>query len=165
MIDLSGKTALVTGGSRGIGRAIGLRLATQGADVAFTYRGNAAAAAATTGDIEALGRRALAVQADASDGDAAEGVAEQDAKILGLAVDRGRGIVIALNKVDMLDKKGHAKAIEAARDKLSFAPWAPIVTVSAKTGTGITDILEAVIARIPPPEGDPGKPLTALIID
>ncbi len=74
MIDLTGKTALVTGGSRGIGRAIGLRLATQGADVAFTYRGNAAAAAATTGDIEALGRRALAVQADASDGDAAEGV-------------------------------------------------------------------------------------------
>ena len=74
MIDLTGKTALVTGGSRGIGRAIGLRLATQGADVAFTYRGNAPAAATTTTDIEALGRRALAVQADASDGDAAEGV-------------------------------------------------------------------------------------------
>ncbi len=74
MIDLTGKTALVTGGSRGIGRAIGLRLATQGADVAFTYRGNAAAAVATTGDIEALGRRGLAIQADASDGDAAEGV-------------------------------------------------------------------------------------------
>jgi 3-oxoacyl-[acyl-carrier protein] reductase len=74
MIDLGGKSALVTGGSRGIGRAIGLRLATQGADVAFTYKGNAAAAAATTADIEALGRRALAIQADASDGDAAEGV-------------------------------------------------------------------------------------------
>ena len=47
MIDLSGKTALVTGGSRGIGRAIVTRLADQGADVAFTYKGNAAAAAAS----------------------------------------------------------------------------------------------------------------------
>ena len=77
---LTGKTALVTGGSRGIGRAIVLRLATQGADVAFTYRGNAAAAAATAADIEALGRRALAVQADASDGDAAEGVVKAVAR-------------------------------------------------------------------------------------
>ena len=72
MIDLTGKTALVTGGSRGIGRAIALRLATQGADVAFTYKGNAAAAAETTAAIEALGRRALAVQGDASRAGAAE---------------------------------------------------------------------------------------------
>ena len=72
MIDLSGKTALVTGGSRGIGKAIALRLATQGADVAFSYRGNAAAADATTGEIEALGRKALAVQADVTEPDAAD---------------------------------------------------------------------------------------------
>ena len=67
MIDLSGKTALVTGGSRGIGKAIVLRLARQGADVAFSYRGNQAAADATVAEVEALGRRALAVQADARD--------------------------------------------------------------------------------------------------
>ena len=74
MIDLTGKTALVTGGSRGIGRAIALRLATQGADVAFTYKGNADAAAETTRAIEALGRRALAVQGDASQAETADSV-------------------------------------------------------------------------------------------
>ena len=72
MIDLSGKAAVVTGGSRGIGRAIALRLATQGADVAFSYRGNAAAAEEAKGAIEALGRRAVAVQADVSDPESAE---------------------------------------------------------------------------------------------
>jgi 3-oxoacyl-[acyl-carrier protein] reductase len=58
MIDLTGKAALVTGGSRGIGRAIGLRLAKQGADVAFTYKGNATAAAEASAGLEAEGRRA-----------------------------------------------------------------------------------------------------------
>jgi 3-oxoacyl-[acyl-carrier protein] reductase len=66
VIDLSGKVALVTGGSRGIGRAIALRLAGQGADVAFSYRGNTAAAEETAGAIRALGRKALAIQADHS---------------------------------------------------------------------------------------------------
>ena len=74
MIDLTGKSAIVTGGSRGIGRAIVLRLATQGADVAFSYRGNEAAARETTAGVEALGRRALAVQGDAADPSAAEAV-------------------------------------------------------------------------------------------
>ena len=72
MIDLSGKSAVVTGGSRGIGRAIALRLATQGADVAFSYRGNESAAKETAAAIEALGRRALAVQADVSDPESAD---------------------------------------------------------------------------------------------
>ena len=74
MIELTGKSALVTGGSRGIGRAIVIRLATQGADVAFTYKGNAAAAAETVAAVEALGRRAITVQADVRDGDSADGV-------------------------------------------------------------------------------------------
>ncbi|MEO8229293.1 MAG: 3-oxoacyl-[acyl-carrier-protein] reductase [Chloroflexota bacterium] len=77
MIELDGKVALVTGGARGIGRGIALRLAQQGADVAFSYRGNAEAATATAGEIEVLGRRALAIQADVKEPEAAEAVVKQ----------------------------------------------------------------------------------------
>ena len=72
MLDLTDKTALVTGGSRGIGKAIVLRLARQGADVAFSYRGNTDAANATAAEVESLGRRSLAVQADAKEQQGAE---------------------------------------------------------------------------------------------
>lgn len=72
MIDLSGKSAVVTGGSRGIGRAIALRLAEQGADLCFSFRGNQAAADETAAAITALGRRALPAQADVTDPAAAE---------------------------------------------------------------------------------------------
>ena len=83
MIDLSGKAALVSGGARGIGRAIVLRLAGQGADVAFSYRGNADAAAETVAAVEALGRRALAIQADVKDPAAADGVVKQTLETFG----------------------------------------------------------------------------------
>lgn len=76
--------------------------------------------------------------------DAKEGVAEQDAKILGLANDRGRAMIIALNKIDLLSKAELAKAEEDARDKISFAPFAPIVHISAKTGRGMNDLFETV---------------------
>ncbi|WP_437709151.1 ribosome biogenesis GTPase Der [Sorangium sp. So ce448] len=76
--------------------------------------------------------------------DAAEGVAEQDAKILGLAVDRGCGVVIGLNKIDLLDRKALAKAEQDARDKLSFVPWAPIAHVSARSGRGVAKLIETV---------------------
>lgn len=77
--------------------------------------------------------------------DAAEGVAEQDAKILGLAVDRGRAVVIALNKSDLLDKPKTKKAEELADDKLSFVPWAPVVNISAKTGRGVGKLIQTVV--------------------
>ena len=77
MIDLSGKCAVVTGGSRGIGRAIALRLAEQGADVAFSYKGNAAAAAETISAIEAFGRRGLAIQADVAQPESAEALIKE----------------------------------------------------------------------------------------
>ena len=74
MIDLTSRSAVVTGGSRGIGRAIALRLAAQGADVAFSYRGNATAAEETAAAIRKLGRQALAYQGDVSDPEAADGL-------------------------------------------------------------------------------------------
>jgi 3-oxoacyl-[acyl-carrier protein] reductase len=70
MFDLSSKTALVTGSSRGIGRAIALALAQQGADVALHYNSNEAAARAVQSEIESLGRRAFIFAADARDGEA-----------------------------------------------------------------------------------------------
>jgi 3-oxoacyl-[acyl-carrier protein] reductase len=72
MIDLSGKSAVVTGGSRGIGKAIALRLAAQGADICFSYASNADAASATLKEIEGLGRKAIAVQANVTEQAAAE---------------------------------------------------------------------------------------------
>ncbi|HID05727.1 MAG TPA: SDR family NAD(P)-dependent oxidoreductase, partial [Armatimonadetes bacterium] len=66
-LSLHGKVAWVTGGSRGIGRAIVLRLAAQGADVAFTYRQNIEAARQVVESVEAMGRRILPLQADVAD--------------------------------------------------------------------------------------------------
>ena len=75
MFDLTGKTALITGGSRGLGRAIAEALAGQGCDVAINYRGNADAADEVAGVITAMGRRAVTVQGDTSAGrDACEAI-------------------------------------------------------------------------------------------
>jgi 3-oxoacyl-[acyl-carrier protein] reductase len=75
MFDLTGKTALVTGGSRGLGRAIAIAFARQGADVAVNYRADAGAAEEAVAEITALGRRALKVQGDTAEGrDACEAI-------------------------------------------------------------------------------------------
>ena len=65
--SLSGKIAFVTGGARGIGRAVALKLATAGCDVAIAYHNSHEEAEAVCNSIRALGRRALATQADVSD--------------------------------------------------------------------------------------------------
>lgn len=68
-MTLVGKVALVTGGSRGIGRAIALKLAENGADVAINYAGNTAAAEEVKTAIEQMGRKALLVQGSVADTD------------------------------------------------------------------------------------------------
>ena len=69
---LTDKVALVTGGGRGIGRGIVLELAREGADVVINYRRGRESADATARDVEALGRKALVVQADVSDREAVD---------------------------------------------------------------------------------------------
>ena len=73
--------------------------------------------------------------------DARAGVGEQDAKIAGLAHDRGRALVIALNKVDLLSREDQRKAMDRTREVLAFVPWAPLVTVSALEGQGLSALL------------------------
>ncbi len=65
ILSLENKTALVTGGSRGIGKAIALKLAEYGADVAITYARSVDAAEEVKSEIEKMGRKAKALQADA----------------------------------------------------------------------------------------------------
>jgi 3-oxoacyl-[acyl-carrier protein] reductase len=81
--DLEGKAALVTGGSRGIGAAIAVRFAEQGADVAITYRQGAEAADGIAGRIRAMGRRALALPADSADARAVTCAVDRTAEDLG----------------------------------------------------------------------------------
>src|SRR6266404_6749024 len=74
---LEGKIALVTGGSRGIGAAIAKRLAAGGANVAITYTKGADAAASVVKEIERVGRKAIAIQANATDAGAVEAAVEK----------------------------------------------------------------------------------------
>jgi hypothetical protein len=74
MTELAGRIALVTGASRGIGRAIAIALAKAGADVAVNYRQRATEAVDVVETIHAMGRRAIAVPADVSRGDAVAGM-------------------------------------------------------------------------------------------
>lgn len=80
---MNGTVALVTGGSRGIGAATAIRLAEDGNDVALTYVNDEEAARVVVGKIEALGRRGLALRADAGDAERAAGAVEDTVRGLG----------------------------------------------------------------------------------
>ncbi|MCM5681430.1 SDR family oxidoreductase [Schlegelella sp. S2-27] len=107
MTNLTHKTALVTGGSRGIGAAIACRLAADGADVAFTYRSARADAERVSAQIEAHGRRALAIAADSADRGALEAAVAQTAAAFGridvLVHNAGIFLTGEIGAVDLAD--------------------------------------------------------------
>jgi 3-oxoacyl-[acyl-carrier protein] reductase len=104
-VRLEGKIVLVTGASSGIGRAIALGCAREGADLAVTYRGNAQGAEATARDIRALGRRAEVIQADI----------RRDGEIAGLA----RAMADRFGRVDAWVNNAGADILTGAGARLS----------------------------------------------
>lgn len=82
-MKLAGRKAIVTGGSRGIGKAIALMYAKEGADVMVNYHSNDAAAKETVAEIEKLGRKGVAVAADVADYKSAQNMVDECVKQLG----------------------------------------------------------------------------------
>jgi 3-oxoacyl-[acyl-carrier protein] reductase len=111
----AGRIALVTGGSRGIGRATALRLASEGADVAISYASRSTAAEAVMAEIKSLGRRAFCAACDVSQPD--------DVKRL---VDKTRQ---SLGPIDLLAHCGAISNI-ASHEKLSYEQWRETIDVN-----------------------------------
>lgn len=82
--------------------------------------------------------------------DAVEGITEQDAKIAGIAHERGKGLIIAVNKWDLVEKNDKTiyRYTEDIRDVLSFAPYAEIIFISAQTGQRLPKLFQTIDAVI-----------------
>jgi GTP-binding protein LepA len=95
--------------------------------------------------------------------DAAQGIEAQTLANVHLALREGLTIVPVLNKIDLPSAQP-----EVVMDELENAlaiPREEVILVSAKDGTGVPELLEAIVERIPPPKGDPAEPLQALVFD
>lgn len=146
MSDLSGRRALVTGASRGLGRAIALALAEAGADVAVNYLSNEAAARETVQAIEALGRSAIAIQADVREEAAVKAMVAQVVEQLGgldiLVNNAGlvRDQYLAFMNEDQFDTvvdtclKGAFWCSKAAVRPMMKGKWGRILNISSDAG-------------------------------
>jgi predicted membrane GTPase involved in stress response len=95
--------------------------------------------------------------------DASQGVEAQTVANCYTATEQGVAVVPVLNKIDLPSAEPE-RVIEEIEDIIGI-PAHDAIRASAKTGEGVQDVIEAVIARVPAPQGDPGAPLKALIID
>jgi GTP-binding protein LepA len=95
--------------------------------------------------------------------DASQGIQAQTLSNLFLALDAGLEIIPVLNKIDLPGAEPERRAQEI--QELIGARREEILQVSAKEGTGVPELLEAIVARVPPPRGDVNAPLRALIFD
>src|SRR5258708_15362117 len=95
--------------------------------------------------------------------DASQGIQAQTISNLFLALDAGLEIIPVLNKIDLPGAEPDRRAAEL-HELIGVKPEG-ILRISAKVGTGVPELLEAVVARVPPPSGVPTAPLRALIFD
>ncbi|HEY9384759.1 MAG TPA: translation elongation factor 4 [Gemmatimonadales bacterium] len=95
--------------------------------------------------------------------DASQGVQAQTLSNLFLAMEAGLEIIPVLNKIDLPGAEPERRAVEIMN--LIGAKREEILSVSAKEGIGIPELLEAIIARVPAPRGNPAEPLRALVFD
>ncbi|HWB14606.1 MAG TPA: translation elongation factor 4 [Pirellulales bacterium] len=95
--------------------------------------------------------------------DACQGVEAQTVANAYAAIDADLTIVPALNKIDVVSARPD-EVMEEMESSLGIDP-ADVLAVSAKTGVGVEALLEALIARVPPPQGDPNAPLQAMVFD
>ena len=95
--------------------------------------------------------------------DAAQGIEAQTLANVHLALREGLTIVPVINKIDL--PSAQPEVVMEELETVLAIPREEVILASAKEGIGVRDILEAIVARVPPPKGDPAAPLQALIFD
>ena len=95
--------------------------------------------------------------------DAAQGVEAQSVANCYTAIEQGLEVIPVLNKIDL--PSAEPERVCAEIEEIIGVPADEALRISAKTGLGVDDLLEQLVAKVPPPKGDPNAPLQALIID